>query len=179
MDNSHIEFVIIFLYMNKIIYLAGGCFWGVSEYYSRLKGITLVTSGYANGYDNKINPTYEEVKSGIYNFVETIKIIYDDNLISLNKILEHYLRFVDPYSLNKQGEDFGVQYRTGIYYTSKNDEHIIKEYLDSHLNKNYAIEILPLNNFYLAEDYHQDYLKKNPHGYCHINLNLILDDEKK
>lgn len=163
--------------MEKIIFLAGGCFWGVQEYYSRLKGIISTTSGYANG--KKANPTYQEVKSGIYEHAETVKIKYDDEIISLNKILEHYLRFIDPYSINQQGEDKGIQYRSGIYYLDKKDYILIKEYLDSHLKNDYKIEILPLLNFYNAEEYHQDYLKKNINGYCHINLNIIEDDELK
>lgn len=163
--------------MGKVIYIAGGCFWGVDEYYSRLKGVLSTTSGYANG--KKENPSYQEVKSQIYNHVETVKIIYDNSLISLEQLLEHYLRFVDPYSLNKQGEDEGVQYRTGVYYIDDNDEQIIKGFFDKNLEKGYLIEIKELENFYPAEEYHQDYLKKNVNGYCHINLNLIKNNEKK
>ena len=163
--------------MEKVIYLAGGCFWGVQEYYSRLKGVISTTSGYANG--SKENPSYQEVRSGLFKHAETVKVVYDDSLITLEKLLEHYLRFVDPYSLNKQGEDEGIQYRTGVYYIDNNDEKPIRSYLNSKLKAGYTIEILPLNNFYNAEEYHQDYLKKNLHGYCHVNLNLINDDEKK
>ena len=163
--------------MNKTIYLAGGCFWGVQEYYSRLKGVISSISGYANG--NKENPSYQEVKSQVYKHAETVEVIYDDSIISLEKILEHFLRFVDPYSLNQQGEDKGVQYRSGIYYIDNNDKEVIKNYLDNMLENGYKIEILPLVNFYKAEEYHQDYLKKNINGYCHINLNLIKSSEKK
>ncbi len=163
--------------MEKVIYIAGGCFWGVDEYYSRLKGVLNTISGYANG--KKENPSYQEVKSQIYNHVETVKIIYDNSLISLEQLLEHYLRFVDPYSLNKQGEDEGVQYRTGVYYIDENDKQIIKGFFDKNLEKGYLIEIKELENFYPAEEYHQDYLKKNVNGYCHINLNLIKNNEKK
>ena len=108
-----------------------------------------------------------------------MQIIYDNSLISLEQLLEHYLRFVNPYSINQQGEDKGVQYRTGVYYTNEKEKDIIKNYFDMRLAKGYVIEILPLENFYLAEEYHQDYLKKNVDGYCHINLNLIKDGEKK
>ena len=163
--------------MEKVIYIAGGCFWGVQEYYSRLKGVISSISGYANG--KKENPTYQEVRSGEYLHAETVKIIYDDSIISLEKLLEHFLRFVDPYSLNQQGEDKGVQYRSGVYYTEEGDKKVIKEFLDKRLKPNYMIEILPLENFYNAEEYHQDYLKKNVNGYCHINLNIIKDEEKK
>ena len=163
--------------MEKIIYFAGGCFWGVQEYYSRLKGVISTISGYANG--NKMNPTYQEVKSGHYKHVETVKITYDDEIISLEKLLEHFLRFVDPYSINKQGEDEGIQYRSGIYYLDPNEKEIITSYFAKVLEPNYKIEVLPLLNFYPAEEYHQDYLKKNINGYCHINLNLIKEDERK
>ena len=163
--------------MRKEIYIAGGCFWGVQEYFSCLKGVISSVSGYANGKTK--NPKYEEVKSQKTGHAETVKIIYDSDIISLEMLLDHYLRFVDPYSLNKQGEDRGIQYRTGVYYINKEDYIIIKSYLDKKLNKGYLIEILTLDNFYLAEEYHQDYLKKNPTGYCHINLHLIKEEEKK
>ena len=163
--------------MEKIIYLAGGCFWGVQEYYSRLKGVKSTTSGYANG--SKPDPSYQEVKSEQYGHAETVKVVYDDSLITLEKLLEHYLRFVDPYSVNKQGEDEGIQYRSGVYYVDNKDEQIIKSFFKERLKPGYAIEVLPLKNFYNAEEYHQDYLKKNVNGYCHVNLNLIKEDEKK
>ena len=122
--------------MIKTIYLAGGCFWGVQEYYSRLLGVLSVVAGYANGNSDK--PTYEQVKSQKTGHAETVKIVFDDSVISLEKLLEHFLRFVDPYSLNKQGEDEGVQYRSGVYYTD--DEYkTIKEYFDSHLEDDYKI----------------------------------------
>ena len=164
-------------YMEKTIYLAGGCFWGVQEYYSRLKGVISSVSGYANG--TKENPSYQEVKSQIYHHVETVEVRYDDLVISLEKIIEHYLRFVDPYSLNQQGEDKGVQYRSGIYFVDKKEEKTIKKVLNEYLEPYYKIEVLPLQNFYKAEEYHQDYLKKNINGYCHVNLNLIKKNESK
>lgn len=163
--------------MEKVIYLAGGCFWGVQEYYSRLKGVISSTSGYANG--TKENPTYQEVKSGVYNHVETVRVVFDDSIITLVTLLEHFLRFVDPYSLNQQGEDKGVQYRSGVYFIDNEDESIIKAFFDNHLKPGYLIEIKRLENFYLAEEYHQDYLKKNMNGYCHINLNIIKPEERK
>ncbi len=163
--------------MNKEIYIAGGCFWGVEGYYKKLKGVISTDVGYANG--NKENPTYEEVKKHLTTHAECLKLIYDDSVITLKKILEHFLRFVDPYSVDKQGEDSGHQYRSGVYYINSGDKDIIKNYLDSNLNSGYKIEILPLLNFYLAEEYHQDYLDKNPNGYCHINFGLIKKNELK
>lgn len=163
--------------MNKTIYIAGGCFWGVEMYYKSLKGVIDTEVGYANG--DKENPSYEDVKHHLASHAETLKLVYDSNIISLEKILEHFLRFVDPYSVDKQGEDVGHQYRSGIYYVDNNDKDIIKKYFDDNLNPDYKIEILPLENFYNAEEYHQDYLDKNPNGYCHVNLKLIKKNEMK
>ena len=157
------------------IYIAGGCFWGVEGYYKRLKGVMDTSVGYANGNNDKIS--YQDLKAHKDTHAETVKIIYDENIISLEKILEHFLRFVDPYSVNKQAHDEGIQYRSGVYYTDNNDYPIIKDYLDKNIHGQYAIEILPLKNFCLAEEYHQDYLDKNPNGYCHINFNLIKKRE--
>jgi len=163
--------------INKLIYFAGGCFWGVQEYFSRLKGVISTKSGYANG--KTANPSYEEVKSQTAGHAETVEVIYDADNVNLLTLIDHFLRFVDPYSINKQGEDEGVQYRSGIYYLDDEEKDIIKNYLDSKLKEGYKIEILKLQNFYPAEEYHQDYLKKNPQGYCHIKLNLIQKDERK
>ena len=163
--------------MKKTIYLAGGCFWGTERYYQLLKGVIDTEVGYANG--NIENPKYEELKSGKASHAETLKLTYDDSLISLEKILEHFLRFVDPYSVDKQAHDIGHQYRSGVYYIDKSEKQIIKDYFDNNLNKDYKIEILPLDNYYPAEEYHQDYLIKNPTGYCHVNLGLIKNNEKR
>ena len=159
------------------IYIAGGCFWGVEHYYSLLKGIIATKVGYANG--DIANPSYEQVKHHEASHAETVEVIYDPRVISLNKILEHFLRFVDPYSIDKQGEDSGHQYRSGIYYQNEDDRKVIESYLDEHLAKPYQIEIKKLENFYDAETYHQKYLYKNPRGYCHINMHLIHDNEKQ
>jgi len=163
--------------MKKTIYLAGGCFWGVEEYFSRLKGVLETRVGYANGTTSF--PTYEEVKSQKTGHAETVKIVYESDVISLERLLEHYLRFVDPYAIDKQGHDEGHQYRTGIYYTDLLDGVDAVAYLTNKLGTEYKIEVTKLNNFYPAEEYHQEYLKKNPGGYCHVNLNLIQEDEKK
>ena len=110
---------------------------------------------------------------------ETVQIKYDDDVITLTELLGHYLRFVDPYSLNKQGEDEGIQYRTGVYYNDLLDGVTAETYFSSVLEPNYKIEIKKLCNYFPAEEYHQDYLTKNPHGYCHVNLGLIKPNEKK
>ena len=161
----------------KTIYLAGGCFWGVEKYFSLVKGIVSTEVGYANG--TLSNPKYEDLKSGRDDASETVKIDYDENIISLEKILELFLRVVDPYSINKQGEDEGVQYRSGVYFINPSDEKIIKDYFLKNLNHDYKIEVLPLNHFYSAEEYHQDYLDKNPNGYCHINMAKLKPEERK
>ena len=161
----------------KTIYLAGGCFWGVEKYFSMAKGIVFTEVGYANG--SKENPSYEDLKHGLDDASETVKITYDESAISLQKIIELYLRVIDPFSLNKQGEDEGIQYRTGIYYIDDKDRDIVISYLKEIGLVNHQIEILPLKRFYKAEEYHQDYLNKNPNGYCHINMAKLKKEERK
>ena len=166
----------------KEIYLAGGCFWGVEEYFARIDGVIDSVSGYANGsFDN---PSYENVcnNSG---HAETVHITYDSTKVSLDTLLKYYFRIIDPTSVNKQGNDKGVQYRTGIYYQNEEDKQIalnaIKEEQKKY-SKPIVVEIEKLKRFDKAEEYHQDYLKKNPNGYCHINLNKASEaiiDEKK
>lgn len=158
----------------KDIYLAGGCFWGLEAYMTRVYGVYDVTSGYANGLTE--NPTYEDLIYRNSGHAETIHIKYDPNLVSIETLLSYYFKVVDPTSLNKQGNDRGVQYRTGIYYS---DEKEMNSILDKVKNEQMdyedkiVVEVLPLNHYYLAEDYHQDYLEKNPNGYCHIDLNVV------
>ena len=161
----------------KKIYLAGGCFWGVERYFSLAKGVLSTLVGYANGTID--NPSYSDLKKGLDDASETVEIIYDESVISLTKLLELYLRVVDPYSLNKQGEDIGIQYRTGVYYIDKQDKEVIEQYFKDVGLVNYMIEVLPLKKFYKAEEYHQKYLEKNPTGYCHINMAKLKDDERK
>ena len=155
--------------MQKEIYLAGGCFWGTEKYLENIKGIIETEVGHTNG--NTQNPTYEEVCYKNTGHAETVKVIYDDNQISLPFILELYYDVINPVSINKQGGDTGSQYRTGIYYTDSHDESLIGDSI-AKLQKKYrekiAIEVMPLLNYYRAEEYHQKYLDKNPNGYCHI-----------
>ena len=132
----------------KTIYFAGGCFWGVEKFFSLAKGVISTKVGYANGTLDE--PTYLDLKSGRDDASETVEIVYDESLISLEKLLEYLLRVIDPYSVNKQGEDEGIQYRTGVYYLNKNEEKTIKEYFAKHLNPDYKIEVLPLSKFYLG-----------------------------
>lgn len=161
----------------KTIYFAGGCFWGVEKYFSLVKGVESTKVGYANG--KMENPTYEDLKDGNDTASETVEIKYNESVVSLEKLLELLLRVIEPYSVNKQGEDEGLQYRTGVYYLDKSEEKIIKDYFKTCLEDDYAIEVLPLKSFYLAEEYHQDYLNKNPQGYCHINMARLKPEERK
>ena len=156
----------------KEIYLAGGCFWGVEEYLSRINGVIDTNVGYANG--TKENPSYEQVCSGTTGHTETTLIKFDENIISLEELLTNYWKIINPTMLNRQGPDIGSQYRTGIYYTDDSDLDAINKTLKIQQEKydsEIVTEIMPLNTYYDAEEYHQDYLKKNPGGYCHIDLN--------
>lgn len=159
--------------MKKTIYFAGGCFWGTQKFFDQFEGVLETAVGYANG--EKANPTYEEVcnDSG---HAETVKVVYDETQISLKELLEYYFLIIDPTSVNKQGEDEGIQYRTGIYFEDEADLPVIREYADGVQKKLPAplvVEIGKLESFYLAEEYHQKYLVKNPTGYCHINPRLF------
>ena len=158
----------------KEIYLAGGCFWGTEHFLKQIDGVEVTQVGYANG--NIANPTYQQVCTGKTDFAETVKVQYDPEKVDLPFLIDLYFKTIDPTSLNKQGGDRGTQYRTGIYYTDAADLPVIQETVKS-LAAGYTrplvVEIKPLKNFYSAEDYHQDYLDKNPGGYCHINPALF------
>ena len=158
------------------MYFAGGCFWGVAEYFSRIPGVYGVTVGYANGI--KEHPTYEEVCSGKTGHAETAHIRYDPQAVSLKTLAEQFCKIINPTSVNRQGNDVGSQYRTGMYYVNNEDKTILASVLadvQKKHNKPLAVELLPLKNYYLAEAYHQDYLKKNPGGYCHISFDSLKD----
>lgn len=154
----------------KEIYLAGGCFWGLEKYLGNIPGVTGTEVGYANGKTE--SPTYEEVCRHDTGHAETVRLTYDPARISLMRLLSLFYKVIDPTSLNRQGNDVGKQYRTGIYYTEQEDYPVILQSIDQ-LQKDYtkpiAIETKPLDNYYTAEEYHQNYLDKNPGGYCHIN----------
>lgn len=158
------------------IYFAGGCFWGVEEYFSRIPGVYDVTVGYANG--TKENPTYREVCSGTTGHTETVHIRYDAKIISLETLTRQFFKIINPVSVNRQGNDIGSQYRTGMYYVRAEDESVLRKVMEE-VQKKYskplAVELAPLKNYYLAEGYHQDYLKKNPGGYCHISFDSLKD----
>ena len=155
----------------KTIHLAGGCFWGLEAYFERIPGVVDAVSGYANGKTK--NPSYEDVSYRDTGHAETVKVTYDADKLSLDDILQYYFRVVDPTSLNKQGNDTGTQYRSGVYYTDPAEKAVIAAALKREQQKYQqplVVENEPLKNFYDAEEYHQDYLIKNPNGYCHIDI---------
>lgn len=158
----------------KEIYLAGGCFWGTEHFLGMVPGVVSTEAGYANSTVS--NPTYQDVCSGRTGAAETVKVTYDADSVSLPFLLSLYYKTIDPTSLNRQGNDNGTQYRTGIYYIDEEDSPIIRQSLEN-LQKTYSEPIVVeeghLLNFYPAEDYHQDYLYKNPGGYCHIDPSLF------
>ncbi len=161
--------------MYETIYLAGGCFWGLQKYMdSEVDGVIQTETGYANGILETV--TYSQLCGGGTGFCETVKVVYDTDKISLSDILKEYYYTIDPTSVNRQGNDIGSQYRTGIYYTNDNQREIIENSLKE-LQNSYkakiAVECLPLTKFITAENYHQKYLDKNRGGYCHINFDKI------
>lgn len=156
------------------IYLAGGCFWGVEHFFGLVKGVVSTQAGYANGRVE--NPSYQQVCSNNTGHAETVRVVYDADTVSLQKLISLFFKIIDPTSLNRQGNDIGTQYRTGIYYANDCELPVINT-LISRLAVDYSkpvvVEICKLEVFYPAEDYHQKYLIKNPEGYCHINPALF------
>ena len=158
------------------IWLAGGCFWGVEAYMARVYGVADAVSGYANGKTE--NPTYEDVSYKNTGYAETVHVTYDPKLVDLKTLLESYFKTINPTTLNRQGNDAGSQYRTGIYYKDPADADVIKEVIKEEQKKYddpIVVEVKPLSNFYIAEEYHQDYLEKNPDGYCHVDFSTLSD----
>lgn len=159
----------------KEIYLAGGCFWGTEHYFKQIHGVLKTEVGFANGHT--ANPTYQEVYTDKTGYAETVHIVYDEQEASLEFLLNMFFKAIDPISLNKQGHDEGTRYRTGVYYTDEASQLPIinKVFAEQQalLSAPIAVERLPLQNFYTAEEYHQDYLDKNPDGYCHLPTSLF------
>lgn len=154
--------------MNRII-VAGGCFWGVEAYFKKKSFVVDSTVGYVNS--NVEQPDYKLVCTGTTGAAEAVEIMYEGDL---TKVLETLFHIIDPTIINRQGHDVGSQYRTGIYYETEHDQKLILRFIES-IQGSYAkpivTEVMPLENFWPAEAYHQDYLEKNPGGYCHIDLN--------
>ena len=180
----------------KTIYFAGGCFWGTEHYMRQFEGVTGTETGYANG--DVPDPAYEQVYTDLTGHVECVKVSYDEEIVSLATLCRLFFRSIDPLSENRQGEDCGTRYRTGIYWTDEEDR-IAIETVYGEIQCRYeaplAVEKAPLKCFYPAEEYHQEYLVKNPEGYCHLSvetlklarvysqivreLRALSDDEKK
>lgn len=163
---------------DSVIWLAGGCFWGSEKLFSSLDGVVDTTVGYANGYTEF--PTYAQVCTGNTGFKETVRVEYDPEKINLETILEAYFLCIDPAVKNQQGNDIGSQYQTGIYYSDDRSQTIAEQIVAEEKKKydSFYTELEPLVNFYDAEDYHQDYLEKNPNGYCHISDQEIEEAKK-
>ena len=152
----------------EVVYLAGGCFWGTEKLMQSIPGVFAATSGYANG-DVTVTPNYGNVSST--GFKETVRVEYEPANVSLDAILFTYFRSIDPTSVNRQGNDHGTQYQAGVYWADDAAKETVLRIADVEKLRfdNFAVEIAPLVNFYDAEEYHQDYLDKNPGGYCHIS----------
>lgn len=156
--------------MKKVIYLAGGCFWGLAHLMQSLPGVTEVVSGYANGSGAE-EANYAAVCTGLTGFRETVQVTYDPEAVSLETLLRAYFAVIDPTEINRQGMDIGTQYQTGIYYDDEESRAVVERAATAEKGKHrrFYVELRPLENFFPAEAYHQDYLIKNPHGYCHIS----------
>lgn len=153
----------------KTIFLAAGCFWGAQHYLKQIRGVVETETGFANGDTEK--PTYEEVYTDRTGYAEAVRVMFDPEVLPLRKLLNLYFDCIEPTSVNRQGNDEGTRYRTGIYYIEPEDYLTIKEVFDE-VQRGYsaplAVEVSPIRNFYAADEYHQDYLDKHPDGYCHL-----------
>lgn len=152
------------------IYFAAGCFWGAQKFFKLVPGVISTEVGFANG--NTDNPTYKEVYTDTTGYAEAVRVAYDTDCVQLADLVRLFFKAIDPLSVNRQGEDEGTRYRTGIYFVSQSQveaiESVVAE-VEAALGCRTAVEILPLHNFTKAEEYHQDYLDKNPGGYCHLS----------
>ena len=158
----------------KTIYFAGGCFWGTEHYMSQFDGVVETAVGYANG--SVADPAYEEVYTDQTGHVECVKVVYDEEMISLATLCRLFFRSIDPLLLNRQGGDIGTRYRTGIYWNDTDDQAVVEEVyaeIQQKYNEPLVVEKSPLKCFYSAEEYHQKYLVKNPEGYCHLSLSTL------
>ena len=153
----------------KTIYLAGGCYWGVEKYMQNIPGVRETEVGFANG--DTENPTYQQVRYENTGHAETVRVVYDETILPLEKLLRLFFRIIDPVSVDRQGEDVGHQYRTGVYTENEADARVVAAELaklEAQVGQPLAVEACPLCHFYPAEEYHQKYLDKNPGGYCHV-----------
>ena len=161
--------------MEKEIWFAAGCFWGAQKFFKLVDGVLRTEVGFVNGFVD--NPTYEQVYKDDTGYAECVHIVYEPSLVSLQRLAELFFKIIDPLSLNKQGEDEGTRYRTGAYYKDEEDRAVLEGvFTQVALGLGVpalAVELEPVDKFYTADEYHQDYLDKNPGGYCHINPELF------
>lgn len=158
----------------KDIYLAGGCFWGTEHYFKQVEGVVETEVGFANGHTD--NPTYQEVYTDETGYAETVRVKYNPEVVGLEFLLRMFFKAIDPVSVNQQGHDVGTRYRTGIYYTDAADLPTIEKVFaeeQRQYEQPLAVEKQPLERFFPADEYHQDYLDKHPDGYCHLPLSLF------
>ena len=164
----------------NVAYFAGGCFWGLERYFQNVDGVTDTTVGYAQSTVE--NPTYEQVCAGETDAAETVRVTFDPERVSLRTLSLLFLEVIDPFSVDRQGEDSGRQYRTGMFFTSEVQQSTyiaaIEQLIDRQPQRP-AVLIEPLRNFYPAEAHHQDYLVNNPGGYCHIPLAAIANVKRR
>ena len=162
------------LSQTRVIYLAGGCFWGMEKLMSSMRGVIDAESGYANG-TGEADANYETVCTGQTGFRETVKVTYDPNETSLDALLMAYFYVVDTTAVNRQGNDVGTQYQAGVYYADDESRQTVERIaaVEKSRTEGFSVEILPLTNYYPAEEYHQNYLDKHPNGYCHIPMREI------
>ena len=156
------------------IYLAAGCFWGAEHFLKLISGVVETEVGFTGGH--VAHPTYKEVYTDTTGHAETVRVCYDPDRLPLRELLGFYFMTIDPTSLNRQGEDSGTRYRTGIYYTDAADRPVIDAVMAEQAARYDAplqVEVQPFTQFYPAEEYHQDYLDKNPTGYCHLSPALF------
>ncbi len=180
-DQHYLEQIVACLYdAEREIWFAAGCFWGAQKFFKMVDGVTFTEVGFANG--NTENPSYKEVYTDTTGHAECVHIRYNPNIVTLNELAELYFKIIDPLSLNKQGEDEGTRYRTGVYYSNNQDFETLQAVFkkqESALGSKLMVELLPLQCFYTAEEYHQDYLDKNPNGYCHLSQEVFEWAKKK
>lgn len=166
------------------IYLAGGCFWGVQAYFDLLRGVESTRVGYANAQESTLkNLSYEVVCSGLSGAVEALEIAFDEGVLPLEEVLARFFSIIDPVSVDRQGNDIGSQYRSGIYARDLHILDVASEFITRcvapkvalRTSKQITTEVLLLRNFTPAESYHQKYLANNPNGYCHIDISKALE----
>ena len=152
----------------QAIYLAGGCFWGMERVFQMLDGVVSTTVGYVNG--NKVSPSYEDIIRNETGYKECVRVIFDTHRLDVQTILQAYFLCIDPTVTDRQKDDIGTQYQTGIYYKNCSLIERIEEVYNREKSRYevFCMELAPVKCFYEAEEYHQNYLVKNPEGYCHI-----------